>query len=126
MEFPLFRCPVKVGFPSSTDDYIDLRLDLNELLIKRPSSTLFVRVSEDSMKDVGILDGAILTIDRTLTPDEGRIVIAFVNEECTVKKIHSQGGCIHLLPATEAYKPIVVRLGQDFDIWGVVTHSINP
>lgn len=53
MQLPLFIELVPCGFPSPAQDYIEQRIDLNELLIQRPSATYFVRVSGDSMIEAG-------------------------------------------------------------------------
>ena len=64
----LYICKVVAGFPSPADDYVEKSLDLNELLIKRPAATFFVRVEGDSMLDAGIHPDDILVVDRSLTP----------------------------------------------------------
>ncbi|MCJ7602937.1 MAG: LexA family transcriptional regulator, partial [Desulfobulbaceae bacterium] len=76
---PLFLCGVSAGFPSPADDYIDRLLDLNDLLIKNPPATFFVKVAGDSMTGAGIYDGCILIVDRSIEATNGRIVIAAVN-----------------------------------------------
>ena len=63
-----------LGFPSLADDYVEKSLDLNELLIKRLAATFFVRVEGDSMLDAGIHPDDILVVDRSLSPDAGKIV----------------------------------------------------
>ena len=55
---PLAGSRVAAGFPSPADDYIESRIDLNDVLIRHPSSTFFLRVSGDSMM-TGDNDGAI-------------------------------------------------------------------
>lgn len=45
------------GFPSPAEQYQEPPLDLNELLVKRPAATYFVRVEGDSMVGAGISDG---------------------------------------------------------------------
>ncbi|MFM7311940.1 MAG: LexA family protein, partial [Cyanobium sp.] len=71
LERPSLRLPlagesVAAGFPSPADDYIDSGIDLNEALIRHPSSTFFLRVSGDSMVGAGIQDGDLLVVDRSL------------------------------------------------------------
>ncbi len=56
----LFSCGVSANFPSPADDYIDRKLDLNELLIHNPPATFFVRVAGDSMTEAGINHNDIL------------------------------------------------------------------
>jgi DNA polymerase V len=65
LELPLFSGGVSAGFPSPAEDYTDRRLDLNELLIKNPSATFFVRVEGDSMIGAGIQHDDILVVDRS-------------------------------------------------------------
>jgi DNA polymerase V len=57
LERPLLAWPVKAGFPSPADDYLEGRIDLNQHLIRHPAATFFVRVSGDSMTGAGIYDG---------------------------------------------------------------------
>ena len=88
---PLFSHKVPAGFPSPADDYIEQQLDLNEHLIKNPPSTFFVRVSGESMKDVGIFPNDILIVDRSITPIDGKIVIAVIDGER--RFADAGGGC---------------------------------
>ena len=73
------------GFPSPTEQYQELPLDLNELLVKRPAATYFVRVEGDSMVGAGISDGDLLVVDRSLRPADGDVIIASVDGDFTVK-----------------------------------------
>ena len=84
---PLFQDPISAGFPSVAEDYIENSLDLNELIIKHPASTFFVRVQGDSMRGAGILSGDILVVDRSLEASNNKIIVAIVNGEFTVKRL---------------------------------------
>ena len=81
---PLFTCGVSAGFPSPAEDHIDQKLDLNDLLIKHPASTYFVRVAGDSMINASINNEDILVVDRSLEATNGKIIIAIINGELTV------------------------------------------
>ena len=59
----LFFESVSAGFPSPATDYMDKKLDLNELCIKNPSATFFIRVQGDSMQEAGIFEGDILIVE---------------------------------------------------------------
>ena len=74
--FPLFSDLVQCGFPSPAADYVEQRIDLNQLLIQHPSATYFVKASGDSMIDGGISDGDLLIVDSAITASHGDIVIA--------------------------------------------------
>lgn len=49
LAIPLFLDRVPAGFPSPAQDYVERTLELNELCIKHPAATFFVRVEGDSM-----------------------------------------------------------------------------
>ena len=80
------------GFPSPADDHMDTKLDLNEHLVKHPAATFFVRVTGDSMINAGIHDGDLLVVDRSLEPKIGKVVIAAVRGELTVKRYARSNG----------------------------------
>ena len=82
---------VVAGFPSPAEQYLEPPLDLNELLVKRPAATYFVRVQGDSMSGAGISDGDILVVDRSLRPASGDIIIACVDGDFTVKTLRLGG-----------------------------------
>lgn len=124
-KLPLYGCKVRAGFPSPADDYIESYLDLNNHLIQHPSATFFVRASGDSMINVGISDGDLLVVDRSLEPTHGRIVIAAVNGELTVKRLSLNLGLTQLMPENDRYPPIVITEGLELVIWGVVIHNIR-
>ena len=88
---PKLSGSVVAGFPSPAEQYMEPPLDLNELLVKRPAATYFVRVSGDSMTGAGINDGDILVVDRSLRPADGDIIIACVDGDFTVKRFRERG-----------------------------------
>ncbi|GAB4336145.1 MAG: translesion error-prone DNA polymerase V autoproteolytic subunit [Desulfobulbaceae bacterium] len=122
---PLFLSGVSAGFPSPAEDYIDRRLDLNELLIKHPAATFFVRVAGDSMTGAGIHHDDILIVDRSLAATSGRIVIAVYNGELTVKRLVRDGESVRLVAENPAYPDLVVDGEDGCEIWGVVTSVIH-
>ena len=122
---PLFTSGVSAGFPSPAEDHIDRKLDLNELLIQHPVATFFVRVAGDSMKDAGINHDDILVVDRSLEATSGKIVIAIVNGELTVKRLERNQTSCKLVAANPDYSPVVITENTDFSIWGVVTSVIH-
>jgi DNA polymerase V len=122
---PLVLALVAAGFPSPADDHLDRDLDLHELLIQHPAATYYVRLAGDSMQGVGLYDGDILVVDRSLEPKHHDIVIAVLNGELTVKRLFRQGDLVQLGPANHRYPIITVTPDQELLIWGVVTGSIR-
>ena len=121
----MFLSPVKAGFPSPADDYLEQPLDLNEHLIKHPAATFFVRVSGDSMIQAGIFNNDILIVDRSLAAVPNRIVVAVVNGEFTVKRLRRRAGRLLLCAENPAYSPLDVTGAADFEVWGVVVYVIH-
>lgn len=119
---------IKAGFPSPADDYLRDSLDFNRDLIKNPEATFYGRVSGDSMRDAGINEGDIAVIDRSLQPADGDVIVAYVNEEFTIKYLdltHKEDGYIELRPANPDYSPIRIDSTDNFRVWGVVIWTIK-
>lgn len=121
----LYTTHVPAGLPERMEEYTEDSLDLNEHLLKNPNSTFFVRVSGDSMIDAGIHPGDLLVVDRSLPPSSGRIVVAVINGESTVKRLVREHGKLLLMPENPTYPAIEVRDETMFMIWGVVTNVIH-
>ena len=121
---PLYNS-IAAGFPSPAEDHMDSSLDLNQHLIKHPSSTFYVYARGDSMVSAGISDGDMLIVDRSLEATNDSIVVAIINGEFTVKSISKVNEHLYLMPHNTSYNPIEITEEMDFEIWGVVTHSIH-
>lgn len=121
----MFIISVPAGFPSPAEDFVEGPLDLNRYLIHRPAATFFVRVIGDSMIGVGIYPNDLLIVDRAVTPVNGNIVIAVVNGDLTIKRLHQDNGQVALLPENPAYAPIPITAAMSFEVWGVVTKAIH-
>ena len=118
---------VSAGFPSPADNYVEEKLNLNKHLIKNKESTFFVRVSGDSMINVGIFNNDILIVDRSLTPVIHSIVIASIDGELVVKKLvrNKFGKDFYLKSENKDYSNIKLNSNLDTIIWGVVTYTIH-
>ena len=122
---PLYAHKVVAGFPSPAEDYVEARLDLNDKLIRNKEATFLLSVQGDSMKDAGIMDGDILVVDRSIEPQDGKIVIAALDGELTVKRLSMKSTGTWLVPENDNYPPIAVKEEADIIIWGVVTATIS-
>lgn len=123
---PFYQHAISAGFPSPAEDDASEKMDLNELLIKHPSATFFLRVSGSSMLKAGIHHNDILVVDRSIEPSHGKIVIACVNGELTVKRLRCEGKKVQLVAENDAYFPIDITESMDLRFWGVVTSVIHP
>jgi DNA polymerase V len=123
---PLFTGKVAAGFPSPADDYIEKTLDLNELLVKKPAATFFVRAQGESMLGAGIHPNDILVVDRSIDPVPGHIVICALNGELTVKRLDRENEQWRLKSENPAYADIPIYEELELVIWGIVTNVIHP
>ena len=122
---PLFGHTVRAGFPSPADDYVADTLDLNSHLMPNPEACFLLKVGGYSMIGVGIYPDDLIVVNRALTPVHGKIVLAIVDGEFTVKILEKINGKIRLLSANPDFKPIEIKSEQELQIWGVVTKSIH-
>ena len=121
----LYRTSISAGFPSPAEDHMDIGLDISEYLIKHPSSTFYIYVKGDSMINSGIFDGDLMIVDRSLEPQSNSVIIAVLNGDFTVKKIKKENNKIYLVPDNKKYDSILLDDSTEFQIWGVVTHTIH-
>ena len=120
-----YSCAVTAGFPSPADDYLESKLDLNDYLIKHPSATFFVRVVGDSMVNAGIHNNDIIIVDRSIKPKHGKIVVAALDGQMTVKRLYRRDKKVILLPENKLFKPIEISDSMEIVIWGVATNVIH-
>jgi len=122
---PFYQDTISAGFPSPAEDEVEQSLDLNELVVKHPAATFFLRVSGSSMVNAGIHHNDIVVVDRSLEPTHGKIVIACLNGELTIKRLHCRDNKIQLLAENDTYKPIDITNEMELRFWGVVTHVVH-
>jgi DNA polymerase V len=123
---PLYMVAVSAGLPCAAEDDVEAKIDLNQHLIRNPTSTFLVRTIGDSMIGAGIHSGDVLVVDRSLEPSQSKIVIAVLNGELTVKRIRYERKSVYLMPENPDYPAIAVNEGMELQIWGVVTNVIHP
>ena len=104
-------------------DHLDISLD--QFLNIRAPGTYLVKVEGDSMEGAGIYCGDLLIVDKGLYPTAGQVIIGVVNQQPLVKYLAFVGRQTVLRSANGKYPDRFIMEGDDFDIWGVVTHSIR-
>lgn len=124
LNIPFLLETVQAGFPSPAQDYVESKLDLNELCIRHPSATYFVRASGDSMVGAGIHHNDILIVDRSLNAACGDVIIAGWDGDLTVKELQ-----LKPFPALKSYNQAypLIRIPDyaGLDVFGVVSHVIH-
>jgi DNA polymerase V len=122
---PALGRSVRAGKPTSGDDYQEDAVDLGRHLVRDPGSTFVMKVVGWSMRDAGISDGDELVVDRGVSPDDGRIVVADIDGELTVKRLKRTTTGWLLQAANPNYVDIPVDDKSVMNIWGVVTRVLH-
>ena len=123
---PYYLHKAGAGFPSPATDYIEEDIDLNIHLIKNVPATFIVRVQGKSMTDIGINDGDLLVVDKSLKPKNFSTVIANVYDELVVKNFVKEKNEQFLTSGSKKFEDrILINEEADIFIWGVVTYVIH-
>ena len=126
LTIPYYLHKAGAGFPSPATDYIEEDIDLNVHLIKNVPATFVIRVQGKSMVDVGINDGDLLVVDKSLTPKNFSTVIANVHDELVVKSFVQDKDKQFLASGFKNFEDrILINEEADIFIWGVVTYVIH-
>tara|TARA_B100001175_G_scaffold317073_1_gene332756 strand:+ start:2007 stop:2402 length:396 start_codon:yes stop_codon:yes gene_type:complete len=126
LTIPFYLNKAGAGFPSPATDYIEEDIDLNMHLIKNVPATFIIRVQGKSMRDVGIYDGDLLIVDKSLNPKNFSIVIANIHDELVVKTLVKEKDKQFLTSGSKEFSDrVLINEEQDVFIWGVVTYVIH-
>lgn len=123
-KIPYAQSLISAGFPSTAENFVENILSLDELMIKSPSSTFFVRVLGNSMSPT-INNNDILIVDKSLVASNNKICVVRINDEFMVKRVLLGGSNIKLIADNKDYNETIVTSEMDFEIWGVVTFIIH-
>ncbi|MEM9102303.1 MAG: translesion error-prone DNA polymerase V autoproteolytic subunit [Pseudomonadota bacterium] len=109
------------GFPSAAEDFQAKGLNLNDYVVSKPAATVFARATGNAMIQVGIDDGDLLVIDRSLYPQQGNTVVVAIDGElvCRIYDKNKQ----QLVPGNPACAP--TSFYESMEIEGVVTYVIK-
>ena len=116
---------ISAGFPSPADDFRETRISLDDELITNKEATFFAKVKGQSMINAGLDDNDLLVIDRSLTPENNKIAVCFLDGEFTVKRLRVENNEVWLQPENPNYPIIKITEENDFIIWGIVTNVIK-
>ena len=126
LTIPFYLHKAGAGFPSPATDYIEEDVDLNIHLIKNVPATFIIRVQGKSMMDVGIYDGDLLVVDKSLKPKNFSTVVANVHDELIVKNFVKEKDEQFLTSGSKKIEDkITINNDSEIFIWGVVTYVIH-
>ena len=115
-----------MGFPSPAADYVEDRISLDAKFIRHPNATYFMRAGNTHYRE-GIIKGALLVIDCSLTVCDGSLLVCCMDGEFRVKKYRShprphllnlENGMVEAIPDEES-------CDSSRPIFGVITYIIN-
>ena len=98
---------VAAGQPILAQEHIEHSYTVEAGLFARPPDYL-LKVRGMSMRDAGIVDGDLLAVQKATDAENGRIVVARIGDEVTVKRFRRTATAIELLPENPDFEPIVV------------------
>lgn len=116
---------IPAGFASPAEDMGEKRIDLTAELVAHPDASYLTIADGLSMIMFGINDKDLMLVDRALEAEHGDIVVAVVDGEVTVKKLHKLNGEVKLVAGNPDFNEITFKEGQELVIWGVVTYAIT-
>ncbi|EOZ7468155.1 S24 family peptidase [Enterobacter hormaechei] len=116
-----------MGFPSPAQDYVEQRISLDKRLISHPSAT-YMMVAGSTYLRAGIMKGAMLIVDSSLTPKDGSLLVCAVNGEFRIMRYRTlphpclenpENGRRESLPLKDDVSD------TSRPVFGVITYSIN-
>ena len=116
---------VAAGEPILAEEHVEEHYQMNGNLF-HPAADYLLRVSGESMKDIGILDGDLLAVHQTTDVQNGQVIVARVENDVTVKRFKRDGNVVYLHAENESFEPIKVDLTcQEFNIEGLAVGVIR-
>ena len=88
----------------------------------RPEDLFALRVSGESMREAGIMDGDIVIVEKTPYAQNGQIVVAMIDDSATVKTFYRENGHFRLQPENHTMQPIIA---DDVSVLGKVVASMR-
>jgi repressor LexA len=115
---------VAAGSPMLALEHIEQTYQVEaSLFARRPDYLLIVRGM--SMRDVGIMDGDLLAVQKAKEAKNGQIVVARVDDEVTVKRFRKTRIGIELIPENPEFKTLLVAPDQEFELEGLAVGLIR-
>ncbi len=116
---------VETGFPSPATDHLEERLNLQEHVVRHPASTFFSRVTGDEGRSLGLRDGDILVIDRSMAPKHNSLVLAEIEGEHRVCRLLQLDHSWYFETGDGNRYSVSAGAGLQSPIWGRVTHVVK-
>ncbi|OPA89701.1 peptidase S24 [Pseudomonas fluorescens] len=125
VKLPMCSFHVPAGFPSPAADHIEQHISLDEVLNIRAPHVYLVMITGESMQGIGIFEGDLAIVDRSIEPAHGHIVVALLNNAPMCKRLCKRGKEVILLSENPKYPARYVLEGDELSIWGVITSTVR-
>lgn len=101
---------IACGMPIFAEENIETKIPISTKLLSSGDEYFFLRAEWDSMNQKGVEDGDLVLIRKTNIPENGKVVVALINDEATLKEYRQRDGCIYLIPHSDnsKHKPIIL------------------
>ncbi len=117
--------PMRAGFPNAAADAVFTKLNLHTLLIKRPSSTYFMRLDGSLGHKQYECTQTLVIVDRSLEMRSGDIIVVSIRGEQVLKQYKKVRGRNWLLPVGDQAKAVEMEYDEEIAVWGVVLHMVE-
>ena len=121
----LLTAQTQVAPSSPASDDESVRIDVHDYLVRHDDASFVFEVRDDTMSGAGIFEGDMLIIDQRIQPAHGHIVLAFVNGERLVRRLHLRGRKTALQAESPEVAELQLEDGSELTIWGVVVGSFK-
>ncbi|WP_050554443.1 LexA family protein [Pseudomonas syringae] len=115
---PFYSFKIPAGFPNPAADHIEQDFSFDRLMDIRATHIYVAQIDGNSMQGIGIFDGDLIVVDRSLTAVHCSIVIASVNGEPLCKRLTMQGQSVVLISENPRYAPRYILEGEELVIGG--------
>ncbi len=126
-EQPTKKRAIRWGYWPDNETDERTSVDLNKELVKHPVYSGFGLIAGKSLREDAIDDGDSVIIDRSVSPEDGDLVVSFREGEFMIKYIELRKDGLYLVPGNKEYEPIHISEEEDTLrlVWGIVTYSIK-
>jgi repressor LexA len=116
---------VACGVPLLADQNVEAMIPVSTELAKPGQRYFLLRAKGDSMDEVGIFDGDLVLVRQQSVADSGKIIVALIDDEATIKEFHRSKNTIVLKPRSRSDRHRPFILTKEFQIQGVVLTTIS-
>jgi repressor LexA len=101
---------IACGMPIFAEENIETKIPISTKLLSPSDEYFFLRADGDSMNKKWIDNGDLVLIRKTNIAENGKIVVALINDEATLKEYRQVEWCVYLIPHSDnpRHKPIIL------------------